>query len=225
MADDKNLERLFELLPDYVRGDLPTALRQDFEAALEQSPELQRGLQEEQMIAAEIRAEAASDLEEMKMSTDKRFDELSKRIVAEEAVPDTSRTQSVASSKSASIRSPMSFLNPRNWKPAVALSVFAMGMSGVAAAQALEIDRLEEENYQLASGCEDNSEAVAIVEFSEAAAWPEIVALLAEQKLSIIKSGAFGAVELGKSGEGEFGAAQLETLRASPLVANADAAQ
>ena len=225
MTRKTEYDRFFDLLPDYVRGDLHELTRREFEEALGRSTELQQALEREQRIAGEVRAQAASDLEVIDMTTDKRHDDLAGKLTdtEQDSQPVTRKEPYLGSSSGAG--SALSFLNPKNWRPAVALSVFAMGMSGVAAAQAMEIDRLEEENYQLASGCEEKSEAALIVEFSEEATWPEITSLLAGEKLAIIKTSPLGAVELSTLGNAMVSEGQLERLRSSTATSAVDLAK
>jgi hypothetical protein len=122
----------------------------------------------------------------------------------------------------------LAFLNPVNWHPAVTLGlvVAVPVQAAVIAGQSSQISWLQNENYRLASGpCDDKPAAGRLlVEVREGAGFQELATLLDGEGLTIVGMAEFGMLTLQSGKAGKDLTAQLERLRANPLIASADPA-
>lgn len=213
MSDQSKLDTLLEMVPFYVNGTIGAVDKQVFEAALKNTPELREELDRETALQARFTKEMDGALGDGNAPADTKVQSL---------FGSANSTQSAGSS--GGLASALSFLNPKNWNPAVtfALAAAAVSQTAIIGSQASTISDLEEENYQLASGqgeCDD--EATIVLEPSADASWAELNALLSLEGLVITGGGYAGPLML-KHNEDEDLNAILERLKASDLVASAE---
>jgi hypothetical protein len=208
------------LLPFYVNGTIAPDAQVRLEAALAASAPLRAALEEERLIQAQVIAGVESELAESEAGSEARSAMLHLRLERPTAVTPTPVSGGLAAA--------LSFLNPRRWHPAVALSLAAaLPLQGwLIAGKNDLIGQLRNENFQLASGpCEDRPLAGAVqLELADGAKWAEVAALLDAEGLSIAKSGDFGVLTVKTGKQGAELAALIVRLKASALVASAEPA-
>lgn len=218
MTDRDDYAELERLLPFYVNGTIEPAARLRLEAALAESPPLRAALEEERQIQDRVIAGVESELAESAAGSESRNAMLHVRLNRPAAPAPTAGGLAAA----------LSFLNPRRWHPAVALSLAAaLPLQGwLIAGKNDVIGQLRDENFQLASGpCEDRPLAGAVqLELADGAKWAEVAALLDTEGLSIAKSGDFGVLTVKTGKQGAELAALIARLKASALVASAEPA-
>ncbi|HEX4849012.1 MAG TPA: hypothetical protein VFV30_12780 [Novosphingobium sp.] len=208
MADQDDTGGLEQLLPFYVNRTLDPEMRARIDAALARSSELRAALAEQQEIAGMVKTGASAwqgGAEQAAVLT----------IAEPAAAPQPAKAGVLA------------FLSPANWRPAVALglAVAVMAQGAGLVAQQVTIARLEEENYQLASGQDTPGRKGSIlIELNDDARWSAVTALLAEEGLEIVASSDLGTLTLATDKTGAEREAVLARLRASPLVASAEPA-
>lgn len=221
MSKDTNLERLKDMVPFYVNGSLPDADRKLLEEALPHMPELREEIAIERAVQDRFRRGLATELQAATPPDAARMERLT-------AVPRPSGDNTAAPERLAGA---LSFLNPRNWKPAVTLALAAAavgqlavisGQSGTIADQGAQIARLEADNYALASGqgaCD--GEASIMVELRDDARWGEVAHLLAGERLLVTRSTAQGILMLRTvSSDPKDIEALIARLSASSLIAS-----
>ena len=204
MRSENELESLRQLVPFYVNGSLGTAEKRAFEEALPEHPELRSELERETKLQARFVKEM-----EVAMRPDRKKNG---------AKPD----DELGEINTNGLAKALSFLNPKNWNPAVtfALAAAAVGQTAIIGSQSSTISDLEAENYQLASGqtdCEDT--ATIVLEPAGETDWAALNALIATEGLSITGGGAGGPLMLRHREDEDLGAI-LERLEASDLVAS-----
>lgn len=219
MSSTETEKRLIGMVPFYVNGSLDDEGLREFEQALASSANLQREVAAE----TELQSRVTSALQN----------------TVDSAGPAPSGKLSTfmggAGDNSAAapggLAGALSFLNPRNWKPAVTFALVAAavgqaafigGQSGTISQQETQIAQLEADNYRLASGAVDcDAEATLLVEVSEAAVWGEVTAFLANEQLLITRSTAQGVLMLRHAEPDTDMAPIVERLNASPLIVSA----
>ena len=224
MTNRNDFDHLYQLLPFYVNGTLSEADRSLIDAALEQSAELREALAEERQLKARIVAGIDAATQSAPEHASAREAVFKARVSAsEQPTPRGSDTID----KSAFAKA-LAFLNPTNWYPAVTLGlVIALPVqAAVIAGQSSRISWLQNENYRLASGpCDDKPAAGRLlVEVSEDAGFQALASLLDSEGLTIVGMAEFGVLTVQSDKAGKDLAAQLERLRANPLIASADPA-
>lgn len=224
MTNRRDFDHLYQLLPFYVNGTLSEADRSLIDAALEQSAELREALVEERQLKAQIVAGIDAAMQSTPEHATAREAVMKARVSASEQ-PATRGNDGIETSGFAKA---LAFLNPANWYPAVALglAIALPVQAAVIANQSSQISWLQNENYRLASGpCDDRPAAgQLLVEVQEGAGFQALAKLLDGEGLTIVGMGDFGVLTLQSDKKGKDLAAQLERLRASPLIASADPA-
>lgn len=220
MSADNEFERLAAMLPFYVNGTLEEDGRRQVEVALAFSAELRDQLEQERALADAVVADTQAGMASAPGNGDERIAQMMAGL------PEQGGSGGNLSStgSGSALAGALSFLNPRRWNPTVVLGAGVLGLGGVTGWQATMIDRLEAENYELLSGQDGTAQGIILVEFSADAQWDAILTLMDEEGLTIVSASSFGAVTLGGETAGDAIAAQVERLRASPLIATADPA-
>lgn len=219
MTTSDALDRFSRLLPYYVNGTLEEAQRQQVDGALAFSPELRALLAEEERLASAIRDDTEDRLQAGEGAEGGAMSQMMAGLPGQEPVTPAS------SANTGGLEGALAFLSPQRWNPTVLLGAGALGLAGFSGWQATLINDLERENYELLEGRQAASPAPDILaEFAGEAEWSAIQALLEQEGLAIVSSGGFGLFGLQSGADGETLAAQLERLRASPLVLTADPA-
>jgi hypothetical protein len=220
MTDRDDYAEFERLLPFYVNGTIEPPARVRLEAALAESAALRAALDEERLIQAQVIAGVESELAESEAGSEARSAMLHLRLEK------PSRT--APAPEQGGLAAALSFLNPRRWHPAVALSLAAaLPLQGLIIAGKNDlIGQLRNENFQLASGpCEDRPLAGAVqLELADGAKWADVAALLDTEGLSIARNGDFGVLTVKTGKQGAELAALIARLKASALVASAEPA-
>ena len=225
MIDPKELEELLMLLPFYVNGRLDIAEQPRMEAALAKSPELREALAQERALKERVVAGMNAAVDPSAHSAaareavlNARASAASRPVTAMESTP----PQSLGLARA------LAFLNPRRWHPALALGLaFALpAQAALLASQSAQIAKLEDENFQLASGpCEDRQNAnQLLIEVKEETPYSALSQLLASEGLVIIKSGDFGLLTLRSNKTGAERAAMLARLKKANILTSAEPA-
>lgn len=224
MTSRSDFDHLYQLLPFYVNGTLSEADRSLIDTALAQSAELREALAEERQLKARIVAGIDAATQSAPEHASAREAVLKARVSASEQ---PARRDSDTSAQSRFAKA-LAFLSPGNWYPAVTLglAIALPVQAAVIAGQSSQIGWLQNENYRLASGpCNDKPAAGRLlVEVSEDAGFQALANLLDSEGLTIVGMGDFGMLSLQSDKAGTDLAAQLERLRANPLIASADPA-
>ncbi|MEM6474716.1 MAG: hypothetical protein AAF687_00970 [Pseudomonadota bacterium] len=224
MSDKIDIEALKAYLPFYVNGSIEAADKAAIDEALAGSQELRSALEAERKLQGQF-----NELMEAELGADAREGDAqsAQRPHAALNAPDPAEGQS-------SLGQALSFLNPRNWSPAVtfALAAAAVGQTAAIAAQygtigdqREQIASLEAENFELASGQKEcDEEASIILELRADAPWAEAAALIDGENLSIVSGTGQGVLMLGFEGDEADLNGVIERLKASQLVLNASKA-
>lgn len=224
MTKRNDFDELYQLLPFYVNGTLSQADRSRIDAALVQWADLRDALAQEQKLKAQFVAGIDAATHSAPDHATAREAVLKARASTSEQLSpmnddDTDRSR---------FSKTLAFLNPANWHPAVALglAIALPVQAAVIASQSSQISWLQDENYRLASGpCDDKPSAgQLLVEVKEGAGFHSVAKLLDSEGLAIVSSAEFGMLTLQSDKAGKDLAAQIERLRASPLIASADPA-
>lgn len=218
MITETELKDLLEQLPFYVNGTASPALKERIEAALPASDALRLALDEERQLQSRVLSGAGELLEE----SEPHFEQREAAVMAAISTPD----QPDVPTKKASFASALSFLNPRRWNPALALTLALAvpAQAAVIASQTATIASLERENFALASGpCADRDRSGGIVlELKDDAPWKSVVELLDGEALIIVENGAFGILTVRGEKKGAERSALINELKQSPLVTSAE---
>jgi hypothetical protein len=217
MTSPEEMEELFEQLPFYVNGTVTQDLRRRIEAALPSSPKLREALAQARHIQSRILAGTGELLDESEPHYETRKASVMAGAALHEQLAPQNRRISFASA--------LSFLNPRRWNPAIALTLALAlpAQAAVIASQSTAIDALEKENFRLASGpCADHDRTRGIVlELKEDAMWKAVAELLDAEALVIVENGAFGVLTVRGEKKGAERAALIGRLKQSPLISSA----
>ena len=221
MISPETLQELLQELPFYVNGTASPELRAQIEAALPVSAELREALEQERTIQSRVVAGTGEILAE----SEPHFEAHEASVMAGVTGRARSKPESTKSSK-ASFASALSFLNPRRWNTAVALTL-ALAIpvqAAVIASQTTAIAKLEKENFELASGpCADRDRTTGIIlELKDDAQWKAVAALLDSEALVITENGAFGVLTVRGAKKGSERDDVIERLKLSPIVSNAE---
>jgi hypothetical protein len=159
---------------------------------------------------------------ELLEESEPHFEQREAAVMAAISTPD----QTDVPPKKASFASALSFLNPKRWNPALALTLALAvpAQAAVIASQTATIAGLERENFELASGpCADRDRSGGIVlELKDDAPWKSVAELLDGEALIIVESGAFGLLTVRGEKKGAERADLINELKRSPLVASAE---
>ncbi len=220
MTYNYNLQELLEQLPFYVNGTIDDLSRARMDGALAKYPELRDALEQER----ELKTRVTSGTEEMLTQLEPHFDMREAALLARVAATNTQPAMPTAQAEpqKQGRASALSFLNPRNWTPALALSFAAA--AAIIGTQSITIGKLEKENFELASGGSgqpDRSQGI-VIEIKDDASWKDVTVLLDSEALTIAESGAFGVLTV--RGDKKDGArnAVIERLKKSPLIIRAE---
>lgn len=228
MTSPKEVTELAHLLPFYVNGTLDVSARAQVEAALPGSAELRAALAEERALQALVVAGTQDLLAAGEAGAEARHAAVMAGL-SSPAAPAAPAPVRASQGAGSSFALALAFLNPRNWSPAVSLSLaLLIPLQGaVIASQSGKLSELRDQNFKLASGpCEDRPLAGAVqLEMNDSASWQGIAALLDNEGLSISKSGDFGTLTIKTGKQGAELSALLARLKASPLVASAELAK
>ena len=224
--EPEDIKALAELLPFYANGTLDSSGRNRVELGLQRSAWLRDEFEAEQRLASRIKAEGEKMTQGGDMSAE-RLNALMEKIDGE--APGTAPAPQHVAQTPASpseVRSLMSYLNPKRWHPAMALSLaFAVAVqAAVIGGQSATIASLEKENFELASGPGQARKGAILLEVKDEALWKDVTALLDVEGLTIVESGGFGALTLASEKKGPELSAQIERLRKSPLIVSAEPA-
>lgn len=213
MSEKIDIEALKAYLPFYVNGSIEEPDKAAIDEALAVSPELREALEQERMLQDRFNDAMSAELDQL----------------GEEAVeqPTQMAAEEVPSDRS-SLSQALSFLNPRNWAPAVTFAVAAavagqtavvVAQSGTIGDQQEQIAQLEAENFALASGQKDCEEQAAILlELRDTALWSEAADLIDAQGLTVIDATGQGVLSLSFEGDESQLEAAIDALEASQLV-------
>lgn len=225
--DPLHFEAQIALLPFYVNGTLGAKEREFLEAALRQSADLRAELEAEQAIATRIKTGGLAMTTSKPDNEGSRLEGLMEKIGSEVPLAAEPLRVSADIPSPEKVRLLMSYLNPTRWHPAIALTlaVAVMAQGAYIGGQSGRIDTLEKQNFELASGpCAQDGKGSIQMEIKEAASWKDVSGLLDAEGLSIVRSGDFGTLTLGSAKKDAELTAQIERLRKSPLIANAEPA-
>ena len=235
MAEDPKFSRLSQLLPFYVNGTLGADETAQIDAALATSP----ALQEELAVIGRLAQGVKTGGRELTQGEEGDFERQAARLGQIAAQPTLARVPPISFAPRKSLGSLLSFLQPKRWHPAVALTLAiavtaqavvignlsgekAEGTSKIAALE----KRLDEVEFQLASGPggDDVRKASVMVQLKANASWMKFETLLADEGLTIVGGPSDGTLML--SGDTKDAAlnAQIARLRASALIEAADPA-
>ena len=227
MAEDPEFIRLSQLLPFYVNGTLGADDTAQVDAALATSA----ALREELAVTGRLAQGVKTGGREMTQSEEGDLERQAARLGQIGAQPTSAPRES--------LESLLSFLHPKRWHPAVALTLAiavtaqavvignlngenAEGTSKIAALE----KRLDEVEFQLASGpgSGDVRNASIMVQLRANASWAEFETLLADEGLTIIGGPSDSTLMLSSDNKGAALSAQIARLRASVLIEAADPA-
>jgi hypothetical protein len=219
MEESFDMAELEQLLPFYVNGRLEPDVCARIDAALKTSPALREELTALSRLAQMVRAGGI----EMTQGADTSEARLEKVMAQLDDKPQPA-TEQPASPKPAPVQSGfLNFLNPRNWHPAVALTlaVAALGQAAMITSMQKKVGELE---YELASGPGGIQRGDVMITIKADASWTAVEALLGKEGLTIVGGPSDGAITLASPAEGAELDALITRLRASPLIASADKA-
>lgn len=218
MTTPKKLQELIEQLPFYVNETASPAIKAQIEAALPGSAALRAALEEERQLQTRV----ALGTGEMLEQSERNFEQREAAVMAAMASPNPTPT----TAKKTGFAAALSFLNPRRWNPAIALTLALAlpAQAAIIATQTTTIAKLEKENFELASGpCADRDRTGGIVlELKDNAQWAGITNLLDTEALTIVENGAFGVLTVRSAKKGAERDALIARLKQSPLVASAE---
>jgi hypothetical protein len=232
MSNNAEYQSLLNLLPFYVNGTLGTTDCARIDAMLETSAELRAELEMQHQIARKTIQEGraimatASDPEEQLQAILPQLGNTTSQ----------SNAPRIATQDRPSLSSLLKFLHPREWHPAVSLSlaVAVAGLAGAIAVQSADQEknmrqianlegRLKEVEFQLASGSGGEVQRGSImIQLRKDAKWADVEALLSKEDLSIIGGPNDGALSLSSREKDAALDALIARLKSSPLIASAD---
>jgi hypothetical protein len=232
MSDHDELKLL---LPFYVNGTLNAQDCARIDQGLATSAELRKELDELNSLAQVVReggqamGQEQSDIEAQlgKLMDDPRMAKKAEQPTHYGAMPSAPAASGL-----------LSFLNPKNWHPAVSLALVAaavaqagwlMDMSGDQRASGQQIAQLEKKvgdlEYQLASGPDGGAQTADIlVQVKPGASWAALSALLSNEGLTIVNGPSDNTLSLSSELEGAALDAVIARLRASGLIETVDKA-
>jgi hypothetical protein len=232
MSDHDELKLL---LPFYVNGTLKAKDCARIDQGLATSAELRKELDELNGLAQVVREGGqamAQEKGDVEVQLGKLMDD--PRMKTETGQPERFAAQHAAPVASGLL----SFLNPKNWHPAVSLAIAAaavaqagwlMDMSGDQKASGQQIAQLEKKvgdlEYQLASGPDGGAQTADIlVQVKPRASWAAFSELLSNEGLTIVDGPSDNTLSLSSELEGAALDAVIARLRASGLIETADKA-
>ena len=235
MAEDPEFNRLSQLLPFYVNGTLDADETAQVDAALAVSP----ALREELAVIGRLAQGVKTGGRELTQSVEGDLERQAERLGQIGAQPAAVNAMTSPVAPLESLGSLLSFLHPKRWHPAVALTLaFAVtaqavvignlsgeNAEGTSKIAALE-KRLDEVEFQLASGPGGGevSKASIMVQLKANASWAEFETLLADEGLTITGGPSDGTLMLSGDNKGAALTAQITRLRKSALIEAADPA-
>ena len=186
-------------------------MRARIDAVLPESAALREALAHEHDLRSRVRAGS----EEMLTESANSFETRTAIVMAQATSPLTEET----SQREQGFPSALSFLNPRRWSPAVALTlaIAVPVQAAIIAGQSSSITQLEKENFELASGpCANRDRSHGIIlQLKDNASWTDISKLLDTEALVIVESAAFGVLTV--RGEKD-GAGRDETIKTAQAI-------
>jgi anti-sigma factor RsiW len=235
MAEDPEFNRLSQLLPFYVNGTLGADETAQVDTALATSA----ALREELAVIGRLAQGVKTGGRELTQNEEGDLERQAARLEQLNAQPAPVPAPPISAAPRESLGSLLSFLHPKRWHPAVALTLAiavtaqavvignlngenAEGTSKIAALE----KRLDEVEFQLASGPGGGevSEASIMVQLKANVSWAEFEKLLADEGLTITGGPSDGTLLLSGDVKGAALNAQIARLRASALIEAADPA-
>ncbi len=223
------------LLPFYVNGTLNAVDCARIDMGLATSAELRNELDDLNGLAQMVREGGQAmtqkqgdvDVQLGKLMDDPRMAERAKEPMRFAAMQSTPVSSGL-----------LSFLNPKNWHPAVSLALVAaavaqagwlMDMNGEQKERSQQIAQLEKKvgdlEYQLASGPDGGAQTADIlVQVKPGASWQALSGLLSKEGLTIVDGPSDNTLSLSSEMEGAALDAVIMRLRASGLIETADKA-
>lgn len=234
MLNVDEIEDIAMLLPFYVNGTLSAAECRRVDAAVAVSSELRDELAAIGHMAHMVKT-GGNAIMQADEGSEARLDAVQGQLDEKAPIPAPSPAPSVAAPPRHNIGALLSFLHPKRWHPAVSLGLavafVAQGavlanLSGGKQESEAQIASLQKRvgdlEFQLASGPGGQAIGNIIIEVRSDASWSDVEALLGEEGLSIVGGPSDGAITLSSLATGATLDAQIERLRASPLVASVD---
>ncbi len=223
-----DLQELKLLLPFYVNGTLNAADCARVDQGLTESASLRKELDELNDLAQIVR-EGGQALTQQQSDVDAQIEKLMSAPEMQEPIADA--RQPAAQSR----QGLLSFLNPKNWHPAVSL---ALAIAAVAQLPLLvgerkqgreQIAKLEKRvgdlEFQLASGPGgETQQADIIIQVKSNASWAALSEVLVAEGLTIVGGPSDNTISLSSTLDGAALEAVIVRLRASTLIASADKA-
>jgi hypothetical protein len=230
-----DIEELKMLLPFYVNGTLNAEDCARIDRGLATSVELRNELDEINSLAQVVREGGQAMTQEqgdVDVQLGKLMDDPRMKTVDEQPL----RFATMPSAPAAS--GLLSFLNPKNWHPAVSLAIAAaaiaqagwlMDMNGDQKERSQQIAQLEKKvgdlEYQLASGPGGGEQAADIlVQVKPGVSWAALSELLSNEGLTIVNGPSDNTLSLSSELEGPALDGVIARLRASGLIETADKA-
>jgi hypothetical protein len=232
MSDHDELKLL---LPFYVNGTLKAKDCARIDQGLATSAELRKELDDLNSLAQVVR-EGGQAMAQEQSNADAQMGRLMNDPRMAEKAQEPVRFATLPSAPSAS--GMLSFLNPKNWHPAVSLALAAaavaqagwlMDMSGDQKASGEQIAQLEKKvgdlEYQLASGPDGGAQTADIlVQVKSGASWQALSDLLSNEGLTIVNGPSDNTLSLSSELDGAALDAVIARLRASGLIEKVDKA-
>jgi hypothetical protein len=232
MSDHDELKLL---LPFYVNGTLNAADCARIDQGLATSAELRNELEELNGLAQMVREGGQAMTKEqgdVEAQLGKLMDDPRMAEKAEQPIRFAEQQSAPAASGL------LSFLNPKNWHPAVSLAIAAaavaqagwlMDMNGDQKERSQQIAQLEKKvgdlEYQLASGPDGGAlTADILVQVKPGASWQALSDLLSNEALTIVNGPSDNTLSLSSELDGAALDAVIARLRASGLIETADKA-
>jgi hypothetical protein len=233
MPMTSEVEDLVKLLPFYVNGTLNAADCARVDAALAVSVDLHSELSTHNMLAQIVKA-GGTGLTIEQGNTEDNLATIMAQLPAKTRDVKPAFAQQPAQREG--LASVLSFLNPKNWHPAVALGlalavavqagvIGGLGRSNKhSAAQIAALEKQKTElEFQLASGPGGKQTAGSImIQINDGASWEALAELLVKENLSIVDGPSDGTLTLSSGAKGAELDAQINRLKSSPLISAAD---
>jgi hypothetical protein len=226
------IDELKLLLPFYVNGTLDAQNCARIDRGLATSQLLRDELDELSALAQTVR-EGGQAMTQKESNTDAQLEKLMQDPRMAQEAP--TRLMQDTQSPAASQKGFLSFLNPKNWHPAVslALAAAAVAQAGLYVGERQEsgqqIAKLEKRvgdlEYQLASGPDGGAaQPDILVQVKPDVSWSALSELLSAEGLTIVDGPTDNTLSLSSELEGAALDALIARLKASELIENADKA-
>jgi hypothetical protein len=229
-----DVQELKLLLPFYVNGTLNAQDCAAVDQGLAVSAELRRELDELNALAQTVR-EGGQAMTAKESDADVQLEKLMNDPHMAAVAKDDQTAPLTAMQTSPTPNGMLSFLNPKNWHPAVSLALAAAAVAqaglyiGERQESGQQIAKLEKRvgdlEYQLASGPGGGAgQADILVQIKPDTSWAALSELLATEGLSIVDGPSDNSLSLSSELDGAALDALIVRLRASGLIETADKA-